>query len=131
MGDRIGHIKKEPKDWNSFYADCFNDAPIYPIVELVNTLYQAGYRIIFCTGRRESVRNKTEAGLLNVGLPYSAVLMRKDGDVRSDVIVKPELLRNAGLDFRDIAYIIEDRNCLVTEWRRLGLTVLQPAEGEF
>jgi hypothetical protein len=131
MGDRIRHIQQEPKDWGAFYADCFNDVPIYPVIELVNMLYQAGHTIVFCTGRREQARNKTETWLSYVGLPYSAVLMRKNEDIRPDTIVKPELIREAGVDFADITYVIEDRNSLVAEWRRLGLTVLQPAEGNF
>jgi hypothetical protein len=61
----------------------------------------------------------------------SNLLMRKDGDLRSDTIVKPELIREAGINFDDIAFVIEDRACMVKKYRELGLRVLQVNEGEF
>jgi hypothetical protein len=60
-----------------------------------------------------------------------AVLMRKDCDLRPDIIVKPELIREAGIDFNDIAFVLEDRNSMVAEYRRLGLICLQPFDGDF
>jgi regulator of protease activity HflC (stomatin/prohibitin superfamily) len=40
-------------------------------------------------------------------------------------------LREAGINFDDIAFIIEDRNLMVKKWRELGLICLQPFEGDF
>jgi hypothetical protein len=28
VGDRIKYLKQDPKDWESFYKDCFEDEPI-------------------------------------------------------------------------------------------------------
>jgi hypothetical protein len=57
--------------------------------------------------------------------------MRKDGDLRSDTIVKPELIQEAGINFEDIAFVLEDRACMVKTYRELGLRVFQVDEGEF
>jgi hypothetical protein len=138
-GERLKYLKQEPKDWDSFYSDCFDDEPIREIIDLVSCLFQ-DYKVVFCTGRRECCREKTVRWLSKFGLVLlsrtclnsgKTLLMRKDGDLRPDVIVKPELIREAGIDFSDIAFIIEDRNCMVAEWRRLGLICIQPFEGDF
>jgi len=59
------------------------------------------------------------------------ILMRKDGDFRHDTITKPESLAEAGIPLDNIAFVLEDRNSMVSHWRKLGLTCLQVAEGDF
>lgn len=132
--ERLKYLQQDPKDWDSFYADCFEDEPISKMVELVNNLFLLfRYRIIFCTGRRECVRKQTESWIKKYfdAAWERAVLMRKDCDLRPDIIVKPELIREAGIDFNDIAFVPEDRNSMVAEYRRLGLICLQPFDGDF
>ena len=133
VGGRIKYLKQDPKDWDSFYNDCFEDEPIEEILLLVYRLW-GKYEIVFCTGRREKCRFKTVRWLKkHVSNNFSKIklLMRKDGDLRSDVEVKPELLREAGIKLEDIAFVIEDRSCMVKKYREMGLTVLQCAEGDF
>lgn len=139
-GERLKYLQQEPKDWDSFYEDCFEDEPIPEMVELVSSIHnrQSGdhyfYEVVFCTGRRESVREKTVAWFEKIykwSFQNCRILMRKDGDLRPDTIVKPELLREAGINFDEIAFVLEDRSCMVKEWRRLGLRCLQVYEGKF
>ena len=65
VGERLKYLKQEPKDWDSFYNDCFEDEPIEEMIDLVYSLYLQGYQLVFCTGRRESCRGKT---LTNYGM---------------------------------------------------------------
>lgn len=146
VGDRLKYLHQDPPDWDSFYNNCFEDEPIREMLRLVYNLSYAnyihiregthnGYDIVFCTGRRECVRSKTVEWLKNHYdkdfLLFCMLLMRKDGDIRHDTEVKPELLREAGIDFNDIAFVIEDRSSMVKKWRELGLICLQPFEGDF
>jgi len=132
VGERLKYLQQEPKDWDSFYNDCFQDEPIKDVVDLVKAI-QSKYFTIFCTGRRESVRLKTEIWLhkQDLLLGYYQLLMRKDGDHRHDTEVKPELLEEYGINLNDIAFVLEDRNSMVEKWRELGLICLQVAEGDF
>lgn len=135
VGDRLKYLKQSPKDWDSFYEACDEDEPIIDVVSLVEELV-CTHRIYFCTGRRESVREKTVIWLdKHVGsmgcLWDEFLLMRKDGDFRHDTEAKPELLKEAGIDLKDIAFVLEDRNSMVQKWRELGLTCLQVADGDF
>ena len=133
VGDRLKYLKMTPPDWDSFYNDCFNDEPIEDIIKLV-TILSEHYNIIYCTGRRDIVRIKTIEWLrlhLWVSRYGNTLLMRANGDTRHDTEVKPELLKTAGIELDQIAYIIEDRNSMVAKWRDMGLTVLQPTLGDF
>lgn len=134
-GERLKYLQQEPKDWDSFYADCFDDEPHDDIVELVRNLIQGGqYEVVFCTGRRERCREKTEQWLysyLEFRPSRETLLMRPDGDIRPDVVVKPELVVAAGIKLDEIAFVLEDRDCVVKKWRELGVRCLQVAEGKF
>ena len=60
---------------------------------------------------------------------YHELLLRRDGDYRSDVVVKREML--ADLDKSKILFVVEDRSRVVEMWRSEGLVCLQCAPGEF
>lgn len=133
VDDRLWYLKRNPPDWDEFYARCGEDKPIDEIVSLVIHLSKF-YKVVFCTGRRESCRTITEKWLNDHGLSeYHSLLMRENADHRHDVDVKPELLLKAGITIgaNDIAFVIEDRNSMVKKWRELGLTCIQVAEGDF
>lgn len=108
------------------------DEPVKEICDLVESLYFQGYAIIFCTGRRESCRDKTIQWIYthfrsSVSNHYE-LLMRPNGDHRHDIEVKPELLKQAGIDLDDIAFVLEDIDLMVAKWRQLGLICLQVEE---
>lgn len=133
VGDRLKYLKQTPTDWDAFYSACFDDEPIEEICELIADLDLLGYWIIFCTGRRESVREQTVEWLdKNLNIPCG-LLMRPNDDFRHDVEVKPELLQKHLTDEERarIAFILEDRDCMVAKWRELGYRCLQVDKGEF
>lgn len=133
VGDRLKYLQQEKKDWDSFYEHCDEDEPIKDIIELIELMQIHEYNIVFCTGRRESVRKKTEDWLFkNIWcLREYKLLMRKDNDWRHDTEVKPELLANAGITPDDVWFVLEDRDSVVATLRGLGFRVLQVDEGKF
>lgn len=133
VGDRLKYLQQEKKDWDSFYEHCDEDEPIDDMRQLVQDLDTAGYEIVYCTGRRESVRGKTTEWLIRKGFPFSLgrLLMRKDKDWRHDTEVKPELLAKAGITPDDVWFILEDRDSVVAKLRSLGFRVLQVNDGKF
>ena len=131
VGDRLKYLQQEPKDWDSFYEHCDEDEPIEDSIRVVKDLYFCGYNIVFCTGRRESVRTKTMEWIkkyLNFNPCGYRLLMRKDNDWRHDTEVKPQML-----DFpaSEVLFVLEDRNSMVKKWRELGYTCLQVTDGDF
>ena len=137
VGDRLKYLQQEKKDWDAFYEHCDEDEPIEDMVRLVSDFYEWGYNIVFCTGRRESVREKTRDWIkdnLYMERQYD-LLMRKDKDWRHDTEVKPELLAKwmwcNKVEPSDIYLILEDRDSMVAKWRELGYRCLQVSEGKF
>ena len=57
--------------------------------------------------------------------------MRKTGDNRKDSIIKEEIYRNLIEPNYNIEFVLDDRNQVVDMWRRIGLTCLQVADGNF
>ena len=129
VSERLHHIKKKPKDWDAFFQGIPQDKAIHSIVRLCNILYQSGLKVILCSGRREKDRAETVKWLSQQGVNYDELRLRPDGDRRTDVIVKRELL--AGLDRSKILFVVEDRSGVVEMWRSEGLVCLQCAQDEF
>jgi len=124
--------KIEEMPWNDLFGDCENDSPIEPLVGLVKKLSDH-YHIIFCTSRNITFHDQTRDWINRfTGLKFAPLLMRNSADDhRSDTIVKPELLEEAGITTENTAFIIEDKNSTVQAWRDLGFTVLQPANNDY
>ena len=136
VGDRLKYLKHEPVDWDSFYDSCFEDEPIREIIDLVKFL-RGKYMIVYCTGRRESVREITKRWLAKhiqgneFAILDDFLIMRPNDDKRHDIHVKPEQLIKSGWDINRIAFVLEDRDSMVKKWREMGIKCLQVAEGDF
>lgn len=138
---RLHFIQQEPKDWNSFFEECDKDGRINPVINLLNILLEAHFVIdkptfdfVFCTGRPERTRDKTQSWLrsnLFISDKGIHLYMRKDGDYRPDDVVKAELIDKMRVDGFDPYIVFDDRKRVVDMWRRHGITCLQCAEGDF
>lgn len=113
------------------------DLPNWPVIETVRALIDRGLIPIYMSGRTDGCREATEAWLLrHIGLPHARLgglllHMRKQGDQRPDHVVKLELFNTHIRDRYDVLLAIDDRDQVVTLWRRLGITCLQVADGDF
>jgi hypothetical protein len=129
VSERLHHIKKKPKDWDSFFQGIPQDKAIRSMVRLCNILYESGIKIILCSGRSDQYRRETIEWLAQERVNYHELRLRGGNDRRSDVIVKREML--AGMDRSKILFVVEDRSGVVEMWRSEGLVCLQCAPGEF
>jgi putative acid phosphatase of HAD superfamily subfamily IIIB len=129
ISKRRHHIEKKPKNWDAFFRGMSQDKAIHSIVRLCNILYESGLKILLCSGRSEEHRSETVQWLEENGVNYHELILQRDDDRRSDVIVKREML--AGLDRSKILFVVEDRSGVVEMWRSEGLVCLQCAPGEF
>lgn len=108
------------------------DSPNKPVVTTVQTFHDAGYKIIFCSGREDKdeapSRRFIEACL--PGVPYE-LFMRKTADQRKDSIVKEEIFNNNIKEQFYVLLVLDDRNQVVDFWRSIGLSCFQVAPGNF
>ncbi len=117
-----------PYDWHRVGED----TPHRAVIDAVRAMHAAGNAIVFCTGRDESSRARTEAWLdAHVGVAYEELFMRPRGDSRRDSVVKREIFDRRIRDRWRIVGVFEDRQHVVRMWRSLGLTVFQVAEGDY
>ena len=129
ISGREHHVRKHPKNWKAFFAGMAEYKAAASIIRLCNILYDAGVYIILCSGRNEEHRSQTESWLEREGVKYHEIRLRADGDMRSDVLAKREMLR--GIDRSKVLFVVEDRSRVCEMWRDEGLTCLQCAKGDF
>jgi predicted kinase len=113
-------------------SNCYNDLPNIPVLESIKSLYQQGYKVIFCSGREDKYREPTEI-FIKKYLPEISyeLYMRRSGDMRKDSIIKEEIYRNNIEGKYYISHVYDDRNQVCDLWRSLGLTCFQVAPGNF
>ena len=108
------------------------DFPNHSVVKTVELYSNAGYKIIFCSGREDKDRETTMMFIErhSPNMEYQ-LFMRNTGDSRPDDIIKEEIYRNEIEGKYNILFILDDRARVVSKWRDLGLTCFQVAEGNF
>jgi predicted kinase len=111
-------------------ANCHLDTLNKDIAEILEDLWEAGNSIIFMSGRHDTHREITEQWLQDhVGIEYTLLLMRKEGDNRSDDVIKKELfLEHVAPNYRVVA-AIDDRKRVIRLWKSLGITVFDVGPG--
>lgn len=133
----LANKENDPECWRRFYAACDKDTPCPQVLELMETLRRNGHDVIILSGRSDEVRDKTEAWLVN----YTSftkeeldhcLIMRKEGDHRTDIVLKEEFLKKLpDADRNRLTGVFEDRSSVVKMWRDNGVQCYQVAYGNF
>lgn len=133
---RLHHIQKEPKDWDSFFAECNKDTVIEHVRDMVRGFAERKYQLFFFTARPEKTRLATEGWLwfnllVDKSFPATTVFlsMRQDNDHRDDDILKKEMLDTHFPDRSVIHMVLEDRPRIIRMYRAEGLKVLDCGDG--
>ena len=96
-----------------------NATPLPGVVEHLNRWEQEGHKIILITGRRGSLRKRTEKDLQELAIPYDLLLM---GYADSGRI----LINDEGSKIKAHAVSLErDSGFVDYDWREVGLTKLK------
>jgi hypothetical protein len=140
MGPLIGKCSptsiKKSKRWDKFFENVDKDTPIWPTIDIINSIAsKPWFKIVFMSGRPERLRKATLTWLANNVNHYLAdtdkLFMRPDNDTREDYIVKKELYLTHVEPHYNVVAVFDDRKQVVDMWRSLGLTCYQVAEGNF
>lgn len=120
---------RNPYDWRR--AD--DDMPNEPVVMTVQALaaHPNVAAIVAISGRPEQARHLTARWLNDHNIPCDELLLRADSDTRPDEVVKAELFRTRVATRFSVVGVIDDRDKVVTMWRRLGLVCFQVNDGDF
>lgn len=119
---------RDPYDTSRYHLD----VPNQPVIDAVQAMYITGYQVVLCSGRDDTYRAVTEEWLAeHLGFPFAALHMRRAEDRRPDDVVKLELFDAEIRDRWCVTCVFDDRDRVVRAWRRIGLTVMQVADGAF
>lgn len=139
------------KEWDEFHSLLVHDVPHHDVALLLSYLNKQLWpfmdlEVIALTGRNEKYRLMTEQWMLAHETSVDHLLMRPDGDWRSDHELKPKLLVDfiTGLDPEQVWtqehidaakakvwFILEDRDKVVEAWRNLGFRCWQTQPGGY
>lgn len=120
--------KKPDVDWDLFYKDVSNDPPIEAgiLVATALSFYNSGCKLVFVTGRNESVREQTLDWLsyqLLIDKKDINLFMRPDGDISTNRAFKESI--GLLLGFKNIVIAFDDNGLTVRMWRDHGVTCYQ------
>ena len=124
--------KHTRQDWKTFFAEMGDDTVNEPVADLYRTLLEAGrHELVIISGRPDNFRKLTEQWLVWNGIEFDRLLMRQADDTRPDTEIKKDILDLLRTEGRDIAFAVDDRDCVVDMWRENGITCLQCNYGDF
>lgn len=92
---RLHYLSSRPKNWDAFFSELVDDPPFPAMIEFIKVVSRDfDSNVIFQTGRPEKYRRSTDSWLAKHGLMncYNSLLMRPDGDFRSNVNLKLDFL---------------------------------------
>lgn len=115
-------------DWDRVGEDHPNPA----VIKLAQLVAASGrYTLIVMSDRDEVCRWQTKMWMHAHGIRFDELYMRRRKDNRLDTVVKRELFEKHIAGRYEVAFVVDDRDGVVRQWREMGLTCFQVAEGAF
>jgi FMN phosphatase YigB (HAD superfamily) len=124
------------QQWDEFHSLLYLDEP-WPDVASLLPLLSESFVVVALTGRTDRYQTPTLRWLMkhNLEQHIDFLLMRPDGDFRSDAALKPALLdtwlEEQQATHADVMFILEDRDKMVEAWRELGHSCFQVRNGGY
>jgi len=112
-------------------SKCADDGLVKPVANVIKNYFEMGYRVFLFSGRSDAYVEQTRKFLDKYKVKYHKLVMRRDGDYRSDSVIKEEIFNEHVKDRYYVEFILDDRDQVVRKWRSMGLTVFQVAYGDF
>lgn len=113
------------------YTKVGADTPVEAVIHCVEALNEAGFCIVFLSGREDSCQEETLAWLSRHVSGGDVLVMRKTGDHRNDAIVKIEMFYEHVAPLYNVRFVLDDRDRVVEAWRSIGLPCFQVRPGAF
>lgn len=108
------------------------DDPALNVIQTINSLREAGERIIFMSARKDICFEETYAWITeHFGWEPEHLYMRRTDDNRPDNETKSEMFDTHIRGKFNIIACFDDRDKVVKQYRDMGLTVYQVAYGDF
>ena len=117
------HLQAKPDGFTAFHEGCAQCPPNRAVVDWCLDHYARGHEILVVTGRDAWARELTAQWLSeHLPVPIGGLYMRRDGDFRSNAIVKREIHSRLAVTY-DIRAAIDDDPEIVGLWQEIGIPV--------
>lgn len=116
------------KDWDSFFKNTIEDDPIEPVCEIVRRMASfPGYKVIYLTGRPESLLEDTSEWLVKHNLAFDnlLLLMRPEGDFKPSHKFKAKAYEDLIQGKYEVLFALEDDKRCVDMFRKKGVFCLE------
>lgn len=107
---------RKPYDWDKVGLDT-----VRPIVKQMVNAFSFTHKIIVVSGRDSICRDATKTWLLTNDIAFNQLLMRSEGDMRKDTIIKEEIFWNNIAENYNVEAVFDDRPCVVRMWHDIGI----------
>jgi hypothetical protein len=122
-------LEGKDKDWDGFFKASVNDPPNMPVIKVFQLIRsEPGNRVEIWSGRSDIVLSETRDWLRHYLGSVPVLKMRRQGDFTPDDEMKEGWLK--GLSQWPVA-AFDDRNKVVSMWRRNGIPCFHVAPGDF
>tara|TARA_R100000655_G_scaffold42499_1_gene78517 strand:+ start:215 stop:640 length:426 start_codon:yes stop_codon:yes gene_type:complete len=98
---------------------------IEDVANIIRNLKDSETEIYFITAREERYKKFTEDWFKLNDIPFDKLFMRKNGDMRSDEIIKMKIIEER-IDYKKVWFVLEDNNNIIQMYLdRFRLTCLK------
>lgn len=117
----LNNAGRNPYDYDRVHEDdvCVS------LRQILWLLDQHGHFLIVVSGRDDSCQEETEQWLIENGVPYDFIYMRKTGDKRKDSIVKAEIFDEHIRQEFNVMGVFDDRLQVARMWHAMGLRLFR------
>lgn len=127
---RTHFVAQAPKDWKSFFANIPGDTVHSAVETFIHFYVDAGYVILYVSGRGNEYRRATERWLEKNYLDvHYALFMRPFSNFAPDTEIKHTIYRRYIEPYFDVKLVLDDRPSVIRMWRSLNLTVWDVGNG--
>jgi len=118
------HVMGTPKRFDLFHGGAIDCPANAPVVDLLRLCRESGLAIIIVTARNEQWLYNTLVWLQEHGVEHDEIFMRKNGDGRSDVYVKSDILKEIEYFF-EIRLAVDDNPSIIDLWKSHGIFTVE------
>lgn len=113
-------LDRRRRNYKAFHYLSLFCPPFAWVRDLSQSYHAEGVVVLVVTARHDQWRDLTESWLLQHGVPYHEVHMRKQGDMRKDKIIKSEILDQLLMTY-DIKHALDDNPSIIELWNERGI----------
>ena len=118
------HVLSRKKNYDAFHYLSVYCPPIDWVADMARRARKNGLLIIVVTARMDKWRPLTVNWMDHNDIPWDALHMRRTGDLRSDRLVKEEILADLQRWY-DIRFAVDDNPAILEMWKDNGIDAIE------